>query len=563
MRPRCCWPSRIAQVRARDHAAPGGARIVPAATCVSGDRGAAALSGQRALPSPRAPSRMTPVTRSKAEYDPRCLRGHLAAVSPRRMSQPLTLHPERLFPADPATRAIARALYAGVAELPIISPHGHTDPAWFATDAPFANPTELLLAPDHYVFRMLYSQGLDLDALGVPSRAVPRRPIRAPPGACSRSTTTCSAARRRVSGSTMSSRRCSASTCGSTPRPRTTTTTPSTRRWRRRTSGRARCSSASASRCSPPPKAPTRSARAPRRDPRQRLAGPRHHRLSPRSRGRSRASNGSAVDAGALRRADRRGRRELDRLSRRASQAPRLLRRRMARPRPTTAIPARPPPISRRPKPRRLFARVAQRRRHAGRGRAVPRADADRDGAHEPRRRPGACRSIPARCATTTRGCSRTTAATRAPTSRRATDYVRALKPLLDRFGNERALSIIVFTLDETAYSRELAPLAGHYPALKLGPGLVVPRQPRRHAPLPRADHRDAPASTTPSASTTTPAPSSRSRRATMSRAASTAPSSRAWWPSTGWPRTRRREVARGPRLSPAEARLQALSRTP
>jgi len=50
------------------------------------------------------------------------------------------------------------------------------------------------------------------------------------------------------------------------------------------------------------------------------------------------------------------------------------------------------------------------------------------------------------------------------------TDYVRALKPLLDRFGNERDLTIILFTLDETAYSRELAPLAGHYPALRLGP---------------------------------------------------------------------------------------------
>jgi glucuronate isomerase len=50
------------------------------------------------------------------------------------------------------------------------------------------------------------------------------------------------------------------------------------------------------------------------------------------------------------------------------------------------------------------------------------------------------------------------------------TDYVRALKPLLDRFGNERSLTLIVFTLDESAYSRELAPLAGHYPALKLGP---------------------------------------------------------------------------------------------
>src|SRR5262245_22452213 len=51
-----------------------------------------------------------------------------------------------------------------------------------------------------------------------------------------------------------------------------------------------------------------------------------------------------------------------------------------------------------------------------------------------------------------------------------ATDYVHALKPLLDRVGNERGLTIIVFTLDETSYSRELAPLAGHYPALKLGP---------------------------------------------------------------------------------------------
>jgi glucuronate isomerase len=50
------------------------------------------------------------------------------------------------------------------------------------------------------------------------------------------------------------------------------------------------------------------------------------------------------------------------------------------------------------------------------------------------------------------------------------TEYVRALKPLLDRFGNEPNFTLILFTLDETSYSRELAPLAGHYPALKLGP---------------------------------------------------------------------------------------------
>ena len=64
----------------------------------------------------------------------------------------------------------------------------------------------------------------------------------------------------------------------------------------------------------------------------------------------------------------------------------------------------------------------------------------------------------------------RDTAATRAPTFPTRTDYVRALKPLLDRFGNEARLSIILFTLDESAYARELAPLAGHYPCLKLGP---------------------------------------------------------------------------------------------
>jgi glucuronate isomerase len=84
--------------------------------------------------------------------------------------RPLTLDSDRLFPADPTTRAIARALYAEVATLPIVSPHGHTDPAWFATDDPWKNATELLLAPDHYLFRMLYSQGVPLASLGVPDR---------------------------------------------------------------------------------------------------------------------------------------------------------------------------------------------------------------------------------------------------------------------------------------------------------------------------------------------------------------------------------------------------------
>jgi len=81
----------------------------------------------------------------------------------------LVLHPDRLFPADERTRSIARALYAPIKDLPIVSPHGHTDPAWFAYDQNFANPAELLIVPDHYVFRMLYSQGVSLEDLGVPT----------------------------------------------------------------------------------------------------------------------------------------------------------------------------------------------------------------------------------------------------------------------------------------------------------------------------------------------------------------------------------------------------------
>jgi glucuronate isomerase len=80
------------------------------------------------------------------------------------------LHADRLFPAEPSVRAIARRLYEQVRDLPIISPHGHTDPQWFATNAPFADPASLLLTPDHYVFRMLYSQGVRLEDFGVPPR---------------------------------------------------------------------------------------------------------------------------------------------------------------------------------------------------------------------------------------------------------------------------------------------------------------------------------------------------------------------------------------------------------
>lgn len=76
--------------------------------------------------------------------------------------------PDRLFPIDPQSRKFARALYESIAGLPIVSPHGHCDPSWFAANDRFPNPTELFVVPDHYVFRMLASQGIELDALGIP-----------------------------------------------------------------------------------------------------------------------------------------------------------------------------------------------------------------------------------------------------------------------------------------------------------------------------------------------------------------------------------------------------------
>jgi len=82
----------------------------------------------------------------------------------------MALNPDRLFPADPGTRAIARQLYETVAGLPIISPHGHTDPSWYAEDKPFSDPAALFITPDHYATRMLYSQGVRLEDLGVARR---------------------------------------------------------------------------------------------------------------------------------------------------------------------------------------------------------------------------------------------------------------------------------------------------------------------------------------------------------------------------------------------------------
>ncbi len=77
------------------------------------------------------------------------------------------LHPDRLLPAEPGTRQIARRLYESTRALPIVSPHGHCDPAGLAEDRPFGDPAVELVTRDHYLTRMLYSQGVPLESLGM------------------------------------------------------------------------------------------------------------------------------------------------------------------------------------------------------------------------------------------------------------------------------------------------------------------------------------------------------------------------------------------------------------
>ncbi|GIM94701.1 glucuronate isomerase [Paractinoplanes toevensis] len=91
----------------------------------------------------------------------------------------LTPHPDRLLPADPGVRSLARRLYETVRELPIVSPHGHVDPKILRDDTPFADPTSLFVQPDHYVTRLLHAGGVPLEALGVGEGPLPEDRARA------------------------------------------------------------------------------------------------------------------------------------------------------------------------------------------------------------------------------------------------------------------------------------------------------------------------------------------------------------------------------------------------
>ena len=91
----------------------------------------------------------------------------------------LELHPDRFFDPDPSIRRVARELYESVKDLPLVCPHGHVDPRLLAENEPFQEPTSLLITPDHYIFRMLYSQGISLADLGIPS--IDGTPVEADP----------------------------------------------------------------------------------------------------------------------------------------------------------------------------------------------------------------------------------------------------------------------------------------------------------------------------------------------------------------------------------------------
>jgi len=84
--------------------------------------------------------------------------------------EPLILHEDRFFEPEPTIRRIARTLYEAVKDLPLVCPHGHVDPRLLAENKPFEEPASLFIIPDHYIFRMLYSMGIPLESLGIPTR---------------------------------------------------------------------------------------------------------------------------------------------------------------------------------------------------------------------------------------------------------------------------------------------------------------------------------------------------------------------------------------------------------
>lgn len=383
------------------------------------------------------------------------------------MPRSLTLNEDRLFPAEPALRAIARRLYAPVKGLPIISPHGHTDPEWFATDAPFADATSLLLAPDHYLYRMLYSQGVPLDALGVPSR-------KGPSGADPREAWRLFASNQHLFRGTPSAiwlAHVFHEVFGFDVALEAATADVYFDRIGEALQTAAFRPRALFDRFNIEVLATTES-------PTDELA---HHKAIRESGWKGRVVTAYRPDPvvdpehedfwvsmerfGHLTGQDVSfwtGYLEAHRIRRRAFIAAGATSTDHGHP---TAATADLPPLQ----AEALFHRIVDgvwSKEDAELFRAqmlTEMAKMSLDDGLVMQIHPGSSRNHNA-------GLFRRFGRDKGADIPTGTDYVRALKPLLDRVGNEPDLTIIVFTLDETAYSRELAPLAGHYPALRLGP---------------------------------------------------------------------------------------------
>ena len=383
------------------------------------------------------------------------------------MSRRLVLHEDRLFPADRTVRAIARELYEDVRDLPIISPHGHTDPAWFAGNEPFSNATELLLAPDHYLFRMLYSQGVALADLAVAPRGQQ-------PKADPRSAWRLFASHFHLFDGTPSwlwlnyvfskvfgldvaleagtadlyFDAIGAALASPEFRPRAlferfgieviaTTESPTDRLEHHHAIRQSGWKGRVLTTYRPDP-----------------VVDPEHELFGTALAEFGELTNADVHSWSGYLEAHRSRRAYFARAGATATDH--------GHPTPRTADLSTP-------ECEKLFGRILAGRfgaQDAELFRAQMLTEMARmslDDGLVMQIHPGAFRNHNARLfAEYGRDIGADIP--------RGVDYVHSLKPLLDRFGNESRLAIILFTLDETAYSRELAPLAGHYPALRLGP---------------------------------------------------------------------------------------------
>ena len=379
---------------------------------------------------------------------------------------PLALHADRLFPRRPGVRAIARELYEAVRELPLICPHGHVDPRRLASDEPFHDPASLLVTSDHYVTRLLHAGGVALDALGIGRARCPRTRARSiwrllcEHWDVYRGTAVRYWLESQLVGPVRRHprvRRC---------RRRMRSTTRSSPASARTRSGRGRSTPASASRCSRRPT--TRATTSP-------LTG-RSPTTRPGGKGDPTFRPDRLLEAGQS--GWRRG-------VRRARRGVRHRHRRLRR-------------VHRGPEQRRRFF-IAHGATAADHGHADARtdpldpADASRiyraalaDGATAAEavafRRHMVLEMARMSCedglVTTihpgvVRGHHGPTAARFGPDTGHdvpvSIEPTNALRPLLERFGTASGFHLVVFTVDETLWSRELAPLAGFYPSVFAG----------------------------------------------------------------------------------------------